>query len=53
MSMPVVPIHTMCDMMRESSIAITRSTVHRSVISIPNSCSAPNAKAQLFPGLLR
>ncbi len=53
MSMQVVPSHTRCEMMRDSSSAITRSTLHRSVISMPNSRSAPNAKATLLPGELR
>ncbi len=43
MSMQVVPHQTRCDMMRDSSMAITRSTLHRSVISMPNSRSAPSA----------
>ena len=49
MSMQVVPIQTRCEMMRDSSIAITRSTVQRGVISMPNSRSAPSTKATLFP----
>ena len=53
MSMQVVPSHTRCDAMRESSIAITRSTLHRSVISIPNNRSAPSANATLLPIELR
>ena len=42
MSIAVVPSHTRCEMMRESSIAITRSTVQRGVISMPKSRSAPS-----------
>ena len=40
MSMAVVPAHTRCDAMRDSSHAITRSTLQRSVISTPNSRSS-------------
>ncbi len=36
--------------MRDSSHAITRSTLQRSVISMPNSRSAPSANATLLPG---
>ena len=46
--MPVVPSQTMCEMIRLISHAITRSTVHRSVISIPISFSAPSARQTLF-----
>jgi len=53
MSMQVVPSHTKCEMMRDSSSAITRSTVQRGVESIPNSRSAPNANATLLPIELR
>jgi hypothetical protein len=53
MSTAVVPIHTRCDMMRDSSIAITRSTVARGVHSTPNSRSAPSTNATLFPGEFR
>jgi hypothetical protein len=53
MSMHVVPIHTRWLAMRESSIAITRSTLQRSVISMLNSRSAPSAKATLLPIELR
>ena len=53
MSMQVVPSHTRCDMIRDSSIAITRSTMQRGVISTPNSRSAPNEKATLLPGEFR
>ena len=49
----VVPAQTRCDMMRDSSIAITRSTVQRGVTSIPNSRSAASENAQLLPGELR
>jgi len=53
MSMHVVPSQTKCEMMRDSSHAMTRRTLQRSVISMPNSRSAPSAKATLFPGELR
>ena len=53
MSMQNVPSHTRCDMMRDSSDAITRRTLQRSVVSIPNSLSAPNANATLLPIELR
>ena len=53
MSMHVVPSQTRCEMMRDISHAITRSTLHRSVISMPNSRSAPSAKATLLPGEFR
>ena len=53
MSMQVVPSHTRCDMMRESSHAMTRSTLQRSVISMPNSRSALSANATLLPGEFR
>ena len=46
--MDVVPSQTMCEMMRLISHAITRSTVHRGVISIPISFSAASAKPTLF-----
>ncbi len=49
MSIQVVPSQTRCEMMRESSIAITRSTLQRSVISMPNNRSAPSTKATLLP----
>ena len=52
-SMQVVPTHTRCDMIRDNSSAMTRSTVQRSVTSTPKSRSAPNAKATLLPGELR
>ena len=39
--------------MRDSSHAITRSTVHRGVTSIPHSLSAPSANATLLPIELR
>ena len=53
MSTDVVPSHTLCEMMRESSIRITRSTLHRSVIPTPKSRSAPSTNATLLPGELR
>ena len=53
MSMQVVPSQTRCEMIRESSDAMTRSTSQRSVTSIPNSRSAPMANATLLPIELR
>ncbi len=47
-SIEVVPSHTMCEMMRLISQAMTRSTVQRGVISIPISFSAASAKPTLF-----
>jgi hypothetical protein len=47
-SIDVVPSHTMCEMMRLSSQAMTRSTLQRGVISIPINCSAASAKPTLF-----
>ncbi len=53
MSMQNVPSQTRCEMILESSIPMTRKTVHRGVISMPKSRSAPNVKAMLFPTELR
>ena len=47
-SMPVVPSQTRWEMIRLISQAITRSTRHRSVISIPISFSAASARPTLF-----
>jgi len=47
-SIDVVPSHTMCEMMRLISHAITRSTVQRGVIAIPISCSVASANPTLF-----
>ena len=44
----MVPSHTMCEMMRFISQAITRSTWHRSVTSIPISFSAASASPTLL-----
>ena len=46
--MPVVPSHTRWEMIRLISHAITRSTVHRSVISSPISFSTASARQTLF-----
>ena len=46
--MDVVPSHTMCEMMRLISQAITRSTVQRGVISMPISLSAASASPTLL-----
>jgi len=46
--MDVVPSHTMCEMMRLISQAMTRSTVQRGVISMPISFSAASAMPTLF-----
>ena len=48
MSMPVVPSQTMWEMIRLISQAMTRSTWHRSVISIPISFSAASARQTLL-----
>ena len=47
-SIDVVPSHTICEMMRLISQAITRNTVQRGVISIPINFSAASAKPTLF-----
>jgi hypothetical protein len=47
-SIAVVPSHTMWEMMRLISQAITRSTVQRGVMVIPISFSAASARATLF-----
>ena len=47
-SIEVVPSQTMWEMMRLISHAITRSTLHRGVISMPMSCSAASATPTLF-----
>ena len=47
-STAVVPSQTRCEMTRLISHAITRSTLHRSVSSIPINFSAPIARQTLF-----
>ena len=46
--MPVVPSQTRWEMMRLISQAITRSTLQRSVISMPISFSTASARPTLF-----
>ena len=53
MSTDVVPSHTTCDMMRESSMRSRGAPWRAACISMPNSRSAASENATLFPGEFR